>query len=88
MTGSSTSPTSTAGTHPTSSGCCSAEYSNGPAASAAKPAPAHRTHDPPNASTLVEELLTYRVTISDVGHDSYGPWLGARTTTTLVLAFG
>jgi hypothetical protein len=28
----------------------------------------------PDASALVEELLSYRVTISDAGHDSYGPW--------------
>jgi hypothetical protein len=27
-----------------------------------------------DATALVEELLSYRVTISDAGHDSYGPW--------------
>jgi hypothetical protein len=28
----------------------------------------------PDSAALVEELLNYRVTISDAGHDSYGPW--------------
>ena len=28
----------------------------------------------PDAAVLVDELLSYRVTISENGHDSYGPW--------------
>ena len=28
----------------------------------------------PDAAVLVEELLGYRITISENGHDSYGPW--------------
>lgn len=30
--------------------------------------------DIPDATTLIDELLAYRVTISESGHDSYNPW--------------
>jgi len=28
----------------------------------------------PDAAALIEEMLAYRITISENGHDSYGPW--------------